>query len=201
MKINWKHCIVGLLLLSITVLYFKESQENKKYVRYLSQEISNKHNVLIGSVFSLKDEIASLLNNHTDSITNKIIVERLYTISRLSQDLDYYVGNFGLAKGIQLQNKTSSVSNDYAWYFEHNDISMISNEDTKLIELNELLDNWINEISHEYIGITRENQKDITKYNTNPFVKSDKWIRIIVELDKVSSDFSAAGKKIPQDPE
>lgn len=195
MKINWKHCIVGLLLLSITILYFKESQENKKYEMYLSQEISNKHNVLIASIFSLKDEITSLLNNHTDSITNEIIVERLYIISRLSQDLDYYVGNFRLAKGIKLQNKTSSVSNNFAGYFEHIDISMISNDEkAKLSELSELLDKWIIEISQEYIGITRENQKDITKYNTIPFVKSDKWIRIIVELDKVSRKYEGISR-------
>lgn len=195
MKINWKHCIVGLLLLSITIFYFKESQENKKYEMYLSQEISNKHNALIGSIFTLKDEITSLLNNHTDSITNEIIVERLYTISRISQDLDYYIGNFDLAKGIQLQNKTSSVSNDFAGYFEHNDISMISNnEKEKLGELSELLDKWIIEISQEYTGITRENQRDIRKYNTNPFVKSDKWVRIIVALDIVSSEYEGTSR-------
>ena len=196
MKINWKHCIVALLLLSITILYFKESQENKKYDMFLSQELSNKHNVLIGSIFSLKDEITSLLNNHTDSITNEIIVERLYTISRLSQDLDYFVRNFGLVKEIKLQNKTSSVSNDFAGYFEHNDISMILNkEKAKLSELNELLDKWIIEISQKYKGITKENQKDLTKYNTIPFVKSDKWIRVLVELDKVSREYEGISKK------
>lgn len=195
MKINWKRCIVGILFLSIVFLYFKEYKENNKYEMYLSQEMSNKHNELIGSIFSLKNEITSLLNNQTNSISNEILVERLYTISRVSQDLDYYIGYFRLSKGIELQNKTSSVSNDFAGYFEHNDISMISNDEyAKLSKLSELLDKWLIEVTQEYKGITGENQKNITDYNTIPFIKSDKWIKIIVELDKVSREYEGISR-------
>lgn len=189
MKINWKFGIVGILLLGVIFLLYKENQENRKYESYLSQELSNKHNELIGSILFINDELTSFLNDPSYPFTKESMGERLYKISMLSQELDYFIRYFDLVNGDELQNKTSSVSNDFAGYFDNNkSLSNSSLDKTKLIELKDLTDRWVHIIKNEYPGITRDNQMELNKYNTIPFIKSEKWRNVIVGLDEASRE-------------
>ncbi|MFC4777319.1 hypothetical protein ACFO9Q_11045 [Paenibacillus sp. GCM10023252] len=185
MKINWKYCVIALLFFSVTFLYYKENQENKKYENYLSQELQNRHNELIGNLFIVKDETTSFLNETLNPEMKRNIAERFYRISVLSQELNYFISNVQQEKNDLLKNQTSSVSSDLAWFFENQDLNSLSKEDRAKLTR-------INVISNEYKGVNRKNQTEIKKYNSNPFIKSEKWKSVMVGLDEVSREYKNA---------
>ncbi|QGQ98055.1 hypothetical protein EHS13_25755 [Paenibacillus psychroresistens] len=195
---NWKYIIIGLIMLSLIFLIYNENQNNKKYESYLSQELSNKYCELIGYIFSIKEELTSLLNNKSNSTTKEILADRLYKTSTTSQDFDYFISYFNLDEEANLQNKTATVSNNLGFYFQRNDFNNISNQDNmKLNKINELVDKWISVISKEYPGIASENQTEtIRKHisNKESFIKEEKWMKIMIGLDNVSREYEGISR-------